>query len=410
MDPDEHSRYLQNAVSLWDFVDAKGEIFPKEIPRDAFPSEPDPEMLQWHEGVSRRLEHDYVKRNTHRSSPPNFTNFGAYHTHFSGKDPLADEEDYSAPSPRRTGSRRHTQFQSDRPSWRRHHNRRLSDEHPPFNGRRPEDAFVPRPDGGRSGVPSPRVSSPSGRAERPRRSRDRDRATWYGQPINPGMEDTPDIFDVSDRSHHDEDPEPKYGHHPHNHKLSPPPNSRERRHSHDAYTRKPARDLSPAAPRRRNEIHEARPPKANKSNFDKTHRNGDRARSRTPGVKFREYIFDGPIPAPAPSPPQYTQPSPPPPPPPPRAVPRHLYNNETYTGEDTRRGSYNGASAGGSRPGSGGSGSERPRSYSSAGFHPRSSRWTSPVRSSAAKRYIPTSMAEDAPYIPSPSRRVPLHD
>ncbi|KXG51823.1 uncharacterized protein PGRI_092160 [Penicillium griseofulvum] len=51
MDPDEHSVYLQNAVNLWDIAGANGEPFPKTIPRDAFPSEPDPEMLEWHEGT-----------------------------------------------------------------------------------------------------------------------------------------------------------------------------------------------------------------------------------------------------------------------------------------------------------------------------------------------------------------------
>ncbi|KAJ5201428.1 uncharacterized protein N7498_006091 [Penicillium cinerascens] len=96
MDPDEHARFLQEAVKQWDIVDAQGQVFPKEIPRDAFPSEPDPEMMQWHEGVCRRLEYDFVKRNVHHVSPPNF---GAYNCHFKGKDPLPDEEDYFAQSP-----------------------------------------------------------------------------------------------------------------------------------------------------------------------------------------------------------------------------------------------------------------------------------------------------------------------
>ncbi|KAJ5531971.1 hypothetical protein N7494_008523 [Penicillium frequentans] len=37
MEPDEHWQYLRNAVSMWDIADANGELFPKEIPRDAFP-------------------------------------------------------------------------------------------------------------------------------------------------------------------------------------------------------------------------------------------------------------------------------------------------------------------------------------------------------------------------------------
>ncbi|KAF7592135.1 hypothetical protein BBP40_000683, partial [Aspergillus hancockii] len=44
LDPDEHSRWLQNAVELWDIETPNGGTFPKLIPRDAFPAEPDPEM------------------------------------------------------------------------------------------------------------------------------------------------------------------------------------------------------------------------------------------------------------------------------------------------------------------------------------------------------------------------------
>ncbi|KGO48290.1 hypothetical protein PEX1_071190 [Penicillium expansum] len=62
MDPDEHSVYLQNAVNLWDIPDANGETFPKTIPRDAFPSEPDPEMLEWHEGTLGHITTILVER------------------------------------------------------------------------------------------------------------------------------------------------------------------------------------------------------------------------------------------------------------------------------------------------------------------------------------------------------------
>lgn len=395
MDPDEHWEYLRNAVSQWDIVDAKGEIFPKDIPRDAFPSEPDPEMLQWHEGVSRRLEYDYVKRNMHRGSP---TNLGPDHYHFGGKDPLQDEEGY-VPSPHGSGSRHHSHYDSDRSSQRRHHrhhHRRFSAEYPP-GFRRHEAGFAPRPDGGRSGFASPRSSSPSAFGERPRRSRGRDRASWYGHPLSPDMEDAPDAANISDHSPRDEDYERKRRRSQH-HNLSPPPHSRARRHSHDAYTRKPARDLSPAPPHR-NGDYDLRPPKSSKSR-EKSRRGDDRSRSRPAGVKFRDFIFGGPMPAPAPDPTPYVSP-------PPRLVPRHRYNLDP---EDTRRGSYSGGSTGGSRPGSGGSGSERPRSFSNSGYHPRSSRRTSPVRSSAAKRYVPASVAEDVPYISSTSRRAPIYD
>jgi hypothetical protein len=206
--------------------------------------------------------------------------------------------------------------------------------------------------------------------------------------------------DASDHSPRKETSDPSSKHHSRRHNLSPPPDSRGRRHSHDAYTRKPYRDLSPTAPRRSHGSgsHELRSSKSSKSRRD------GRSRSRPPpppDIQFRDPIFDGPVPAPAPEPPQYTTM------PPPRAVPRHRFNLEP---EDTRRGSYSGGSTGGSRPGSGGSSSERPRSFSSAGFPLRTSRWTSPVRSSAAKRYVPTTLAEDAAYNPSSPRRAPIYD
>ncbi|KAJ5580267.1 uncharacterized protein N7459_006252 [Penicillium hispanicum] len=403
MDPDEHSQYLQNAVRLWDIVDTKGEILPKEIPRDAFPSEPDPEMLEWHEGVCRRLEYDFVKRNVHhRSSPPNF---GAYHSRFSGRYPLMDEDDYVVHLPRRSRSRHHSHFESDRPSRRRHHQRRLSADYPSFGSRRPESAFYPRPDGGRSGVTSPRASSPTPWVDRPPRSRGRDRMTWYGHASSPEVEDMPTTGDVSDHSLHDTEPEARPRHRSRHHNLSPPSHSRARRHSHDAYTRKPARDLSPAAPRRSHRGQDGRLPKTSRSHPEtapRLHRSDERSRSRPPGVKFSDSIFDGPVPAPAPEPPQYTQA------PPPSRVPRYRYHLDPYTEQAIRRGSYSGGSTGCSRPTSGGSSSERPRSYSSAGLHPHTSRFSSPVRSSAAKRYIPTSVAQDAGYIPL--RRAPIYD
>lgn len=399
MDPDEHSRYLQNAVRQWDIVDANGDMFPKEIPRDAFPSEPDPEMLQWHEGVCRKLEYDFVKRQAHRASPPNF---GAFHQYFSSKDSQPDEEDYFSPPPRRATSHRHGHYDSDRPSRRRHHPRRLSGDHPLSNTRKSDrrEPHLSQPDGRRSGASTPRVRSPSPRSHHPRNSRDRDRTSWYGHPLSPGMEDGPVSPHLSD---HDPPPyttnsEPlRHKHRSRHRHLSPPANTSARRHSHDAYMRKPVRDLSPTAPRR---SHESRPQRSAMSHSEAAakSRREDRSRSRTP--KFREFIFDDPVPAPAPDPPQYAQP-----PPPPRVVPRHRFNLEP---EDSRRGSYSAAgSAANSRPGSGGSGSERPRSFSSAGYYHRSSRLTSPTRSSAAKRYIPTSVAEDEAYFPP---RRPIYD
>ncbi|OQD62436.1 hypothetical protein PENPOL_c012G05913 [Penicillium polonicum] len=418
MDPDEHSVYLQNAVNLWDIADVNGEIFPKTIPRDAFPSEPDPEMLEWHEGVSRRLERDYLKRHTKRASPPDF---GTYHYHFSGKDPLPDEDDYFS-RPRRAASKRRSHVEPDRPSDHRHHRRNYSGEYPAFSARRPGT--------NRPGFSTPRVSSPPPWGERPARSSGRDQGGRHGHPLSPGTGEVPDVSDVSsDELARRRKDRAKPNKHQERRHLSPPSNSSARRHSHEAYTRRPFRDLSPTSPSRQRRGHESHPSRSSKSNsepspkfhprdYSRDHPRDrdprdrdprdypkenpkDRSRSRTAGVKFREFIFGDPAPAPAaPEPPFYRPPTPPPP----RAVPRHL---GTYAADDMRRGSYSGGSTGNSRPSSGGSGSERPRSYSSAGFHPRTTGWASP-RNSASKRYTPATVPEDDGYIPS--RRVPIYE
>ncbi|KAJ5929813.1 hypothetical protein N7454_006763 [Penicillium verhagenii] len=422
MEPDEHWQYLQNAVSMWDIPDATGELFPKEIPRDAFPSEPDPEMLAWHEGVSRKLERDYMKRKTSHTPSPDF---GGYHYRFSGKDPLPDEEEYFSPPPRQSTPRQSVPRQStprqqsyheaDRPSGRRQHHRRLSAEYPAFNARRPEPTFPSRPDGGRSGVSSPRGPSPSAHMDHPqRRSRNHGQSPWNAHQFMSGMNDTQDSEHVSEDTIHEEEranepePEPQYRRRT-NRNLSPPhSHSRTRRHSHDAYARKPVRDLSPSAPRRAYRGYEhdipapmPKPRKSNSAGTPRSHHHDDRSRSRSSGVKFREFAFDVPqqAPAPAPDPSMFM-------PPPSRSAHRHRYNLDPYA-EDFRRGSYGGGSTPGSRPGSGESGSDRPRSYSTAGFPPpRSSRWTSPSRG-PGKRYVPTSLAEDVEYY-SP-RRGPLY-
>ncbi|KAG0152962.1 hypothetical protein PDIDSM_1921 [Penicillium digitatum] len=412
MGPDEHSVYLQNAVNLWNIADVNGEIFPKTIPRDAFPSEPDPEMLEWHEGVSRRLERDYLKRHTKHASPPDF---GTFHYHFSGKDPLPDEDDYFS-HPRRATSKRRSHVEPDRPSDHRHHRRNYSGEYPAFSTRRPGAS--------RPGFSTPRVPSPPPWGERSARSSGRDQGSRHSHPLSPGTGEVPSVSDVSS----DESVRHRKGRATPNRcqdrrHLSPPSNSSARRHSHEAYTRRPFRDLSPTSPSRQRRGHESHPSRSSKSHSEpspKVHprdhpRNRDprdyltenpkdRSRPCAAGVKFREFKFGDPAAAPAaPDPPSYRSPTPPPPPP--RAVPRHL--GSSYATDDKRRGSYSGGSTGNSRPSSGVSGSERQRSYSSAGFHPHTTGWASP-RTSASKRYTPATVPEDDEYFPS--RRVPIYE
>ncbi|OJD16051.1 hypothetical protein AJ78_03764 [Emergomyces pasteurianus Ep9510] len=67
--PDEHIVFLQRAVKKFDIVNPSGGcIFPKVIPRDSFPSKPDPEMVKWHETVSQRLQDDFHANETNDSS------------------------------------------------------------------------------------------------------------------------------------------------------------------------------------------------------------------------------------------------------------------------------------------------------------------------------------------------------
>ncbi|KAJ5342856.1 hypothetical protein N7541_011980 [Penicillium brevicompactum] len=363
MDPDEHSVYLQNAVSQWDLVGANGDPLPKEIPRDAFPSEPDPEMLEWHEGISGPtiiISAEKILYPTRMIIFPRhrvaLRQSSTVMQNLIGPVGIAITADI------------------------------IVENTPPVSGHRKSKA--------RTGFSTPRVSSPPPWGDRPHRPRGRDQAPGYGHPLSPGTADEPEVFEASSDEFPKSDERPKHHRHREKRHLSPPSNGHARRHSHDAYTRRPFRDLSPG-PQRQRRSHESHSSRSSKSHPETSPRHKDRSRSRTAGVKFRDFIFGDSAAAPAaPSPPLYRFHSPPP-----RAVPRHL---DPYAADDTRRGSYSGGSSG-SRPSSGGSGSERQRSYSSAGMHRPNNGWSSP-RTSAAKRYTP--VPEE--YVPS--RRVPIYE
>jgi hypothetical protein len=50
LDPEEHVPYIQNAVKIFALRDPEtGELFPKEIPAEAFPRYPDQETEKWHD-------------------------------------------------------------------------------------------------------------------------------------------------------------------------------------------------------------------------------------------------------------------------------------------------------------------------------------------------------------------------
>lgn len=54
--PEEHVPFIQNALRTFNVVDPQnGKPFPKLLPKEAFPSQPDEHMVAWHGGISERL-------------------------------------------------------------------------------------------------------------------------------------------------------------------------------------------------------------------------------------------------------------------------------------------------------------------------------------------------------------------
>jgi len=54
--PHEHIPFMQRALQVYDVRDPEdGKPFPKDLPKEAFPSRPDAHMVAWHAGVSERL-------------------------------------------------------------------------------------------------------------------------------------------------------------------------------------------------------------------------------------------------------------------------------------------------------------------------------------------------------------------
>ncbi|KAL5358866.1 hypothetical protein BJX96DRAFT_147396 [Aspergillus floccosus] len=249
LDPEEHSRYLQAAVELWEIRDPNGQIFPKMIPRDAFPRESDPEMVGWHEEVSRRFEIDYWKKNILRSSPPNF---GTYYFYFNQKD-----------APDKTGEKDCLHAHRTRPAY--HRNPKSTDEVPPSSARhhqsrpsgdiprRAQSTYFHHPGNRRTGYASPRAPSPpSWPAAEQLKKKQTKTPPCFSRPVSPSTVPIDEASDASSEgsSPSQESPRPfrnGYSHHRH---LSPPRVAHARRHSHEAYARRPQRDLSPDAERR----------------------------------------------------------------------------------------------------------------------------------------------------------------
>lgn len=56
LEPKEHVPFLQEAVKRFDLLSpADGAPFPSPLPREALPTQPDPEISEWHDAVSQKL-------------------------------------------------------------------------------------------------------------------------------------------------------------------------------------------------------------------------------------------------------------------------------------------------------------------------------------------------------------------
>ncbi|KAI5367361.1 hypothetical protein Slin15195_G024880 [Septoria linicola] len=65
--PEEHSSFLREAVAKWDVKDHDtGAVFPKVLPRECFPLDPDKHMVAWYEGVSERLRREAEDEERHK--------------------------------------------------------------------------------------------------------------------------------------------------------------------------------------------------------------------------------------------------------------------------------------------------------------------------------------------------------
>lgn len=339
-------------------VNPDGCSFPRSIPRDAFPSEPDAEMVQWHEEVSRRLEYDYWKRNTPRPSP----SFGTHYSYVSPNGPRPNDGYF----PR---ARYRSPHGDPVPPHRKHH-RRSSAEHPSIS-RKVQSAFFPYSEGHRPGFASPRAPSPPPSSERPK-SKTGKRFPF----INPfHFESDFDASSEDSRSSPHGRSRKRNG----RHRNLGVETSHARRHSHEAYFRKPRRDLSP----------DYRPSYREVPRHTRRHESDARVYSKAPmedpkpaSMRFHHVpVVD------------------------PAVQEIHIHPHHRYVrgasnyislrdAEDRRRSSYSGSSGRSS-----GSGSERARPYHGASH--RTAKWANPVQN--PPRCVPVCVAEDVVYGPGPA-------
>ena len=203
-------------------------------------------MVAWHEEISRRFELDYWKKNLLRSAPPNFKGY----THRFGKreNPVAKASSPPSPAPPPPPPPPPPAQAPSQAHPRQQRRKSVADVPPRSTTRRVQSAFFPAPlrrteetapaTGYASRAPSP--PSPS--------------SPWTRHPAAPmPPNDPPSDYASSEDSSVPEPrrPAPTVRQRSYNRTLSPPRTSHARRHSHEAYFRKPHRDLSADSPRRR---------------------------------------------------------------------------------------------------------------------------------------------------------------
>ena len=70
LEPDEHVPFLQEAVKRFEIINpSDGEPFPSHLPREALPSKPDAQMVEWHDSVSEKLMLE-AQASSMRNMPP----------------------------------------------------------------------------------------------------------------------------------------------------------------------------------------------------------------------------------------------------------------------------------------------------------------------------------------------------
>ncbi|GAD96278.1 conserved hypothetical protein [Paecilomyces variotii No. 5] len=418
LSPDEHSRYLQNAVSQWDIPNPNGGFFPKTIPREAFPPNPDPDMVAWHESVGRRLEDDYQKSKSSRQTSPE-SSTRSFHS--GPKDARTAEEDYFSHS--------HGRLTPCRPRSKTE-SYGNSSSHAPMPRRRSEEPLSPGSTLFESEIDSPVVDKPSARAPTsrlptppPRVARSmlakaKEQAAMPARPRGSRIQSESSASEASSEEsimeiRRGSADDRRYGR---RHDLSPPRSSHTRSRSHDAAVpHKHRRDPSPHHSGRTKDRVTYYPNPQKEPDTYKSSRHGVKSysdgqvlprRTKGPEPNFREYVFEEPrkgyrittIEPPARS----------------RLVPRYVDMNDYYgprypvepsPPEDKRRGSYSGSSS--KDRSSSSSGNERSKSYSKNNSSSR--KWAGASRNIPEKRFIPVSVAEEYEPVATTIRR-PVYD